>query len=227
MLQGGALAARAGVWGPDSGLLSVVCAGRWVPAAVSVLPAPGSWLHAAHPRRCFHPLPLLPPVQATALATIGKFIVKKKVGEGESIFGSVTTQELVEAIRMQTGRELDRKAVSLPEIKTLGTYEATGAWKRVDTKMPAWALMLAAGVVVAVVLWVCVAEGLLRVAASAHQILPAGSCLSVLTSAPLVLPCPWCSEAASRGHWFLQGRCPEGGWLGQGGLAYKLRSMAA
>jgi hypothetical protein len=28
---------------------------------------------------------------------------------------------------MQTGRELDRKALSLPEIKSLGTYEATGA----------------------------------------------------------------------------------------------------
>jgi len=45
--------------------------------------------------------PALP--QATALATIGKFVVKKKVGEKEAIFGSVTAQELVEAIRMQVG----------------------------------------------------------------------------------------------------------------------------
>ncbi|KAL4458871.1 hypothetical protein ABPG75_013736 [Micractinium tetrahymenae] len=62
---------------------------------------------------------------ATALATIGKFVVKKKVGDKDAIFGSVTAQELVDAIRMQTGRELDRKAVALPEIKTLGTYDAS------------------------------------------------------------------------------------------------------
>jgi len=62
---------------------------------------------------------------ATALATIGKFVVKKKVGEKDAIFGSVTAQELVDAIRMQTGRELDRKAITLPEIKTLGTYDAS------------------------------------------------------------------------------------------------------
>lgn len=62
---------------------------------------------------------------ATALATIGKFIIKKKVGGNDQIFGSVTTQDVVEAIRMQTGRELDKKAVTLPEIKTLGSYETT------------------------------------------------------------------------------------------------------
>lgn len=62
---------------------------------------------------------------ATALSTIGKFIVKKKVGEKDAIFGSVTTAELVDAIKMQTGRELDRKAITLPEIKTLGTYDAS------------------------------------------------------------------------------------------------------
>ncbi|PSC76948.1 50S ribosomal L9 [Micractinium conductrix] len=62
---------------------------------------------------------------ATALATIGKFIVKKKVGEKEAIFGSVTTQEIVDAIKMQTGRELEKKNVTLPEIKSLGTYDAS------------------------------------------------------------------------------------------------------
>ena len=62
---------------------------------------------------------------ATALSTIGKFIIKKKVGEMEQIFGSVTAADIVEAIKMQTGRELDRRAITLPDIKTLGTYEAT------------------------------------------------------------------------------------------------------
>ncbi len=59
-------------------------------------------VQAPHPAR---PLPPPPPAltQATALATIGKFVVKKKVGENDAIFGSVTAQELVDAIRMQVG----------------------------------------------------------------------------------------------------------------------------
>lgn len=62
---------------------------------------------------------------ATALATIGKFIIRKKVGEKEQIFGSVTAADVVEAIKMQTGRELDRRDMTVPEIKTLGTYDAS------------------------------------------------------------------------------------------------------
>lgn len=62
---------------------------------------------------------------ATALSTIGKFIIKKKVGEGEQIFGSVSAADVVDAIKMQTGRELEKRNVSLPDIKTLGTYDAT------------------------------------------------------------------------------------------------------
>eukprot|EP00204_Picochlorum_oklahomense_P002868 CAMPEP_0118805880 /NCGR_PEP_ID=MMETSP1161-20130426/29224_1 /TAXON_ID=249345 /ORGANISM="Picochlorum oklahomensis, Strain CCMP2329" /LENGTH=183 /DNA_ID=CAMNT_0006734915 /DNA_START=30 /DNA_END=578 /DNA_ORIENTATION=+ len=62
---------------------------------------------------------------ATALSTIGKFVIKKKVGEGDQIFGSVSAADVVEAIKMQTGRELEKRSVTLPEIKTLGTYDAT------------------------------------------------------------------------------------------------------
>lgn len=62
---------------------------------------------------------------ATALATIGKFMIKKKIGQGEAIFGSVTASDLVEAIKMQTGRELDKRAMTVPEIKTLGTYDCS------------------------------------------------------------------------------------------------------
>ena len=62
---------------------------------------------------------------ATALATIGKFVIKKKVGEEEQIFGSVTAQDVVDAIKMQTGRQLEKRDVTLPEIKKLGTYDAT------------------------------------------------------------------------------------------------------
>ena len=34
-------------------------------------------------------------------------------------------QDIVDAIKMQTGRELDRRSITLPEIKELGTYDAT------------------------------------------------------------------------------------------------------
>lgn len=62
---------------------------------------------------------------ATALRTIGKFVVKKKVGENDRIFGSVTTQEIADAIYMQTSRKLDKGDIVLPDIKELGTYDAT------------------------------------------------------------------------------------------------------
>lgn len=61
---------------------------------------------------------------ATALATIGKFVVSKKVGDEGQIFGSVTAQEIVDAIAQQTGRELNKRDVTLPDIKTLGTFDA-------------------------------------------------------------------------------------------------------
>lgn len=62
---------------------------------------------------------------ATALSTIGKFVIKKKVGDGDQIFGSVSAADIVEAIRMQTGRELEKRNVNVPDIKTLGTYDVS------------------------------------------------------------------------------------------------------
>lgn len=62
---------------------------------------------------------------AIALQTIGKFIIKKKVGDSNQIFGSVTAQEVVDAIEQQTGRVLDKRSVVLPEIRETGTYNAS------------------------------------------------------------------------------------------------------
>merc|ERR1719498_1916032 len=61
---------------------------------------------------------------ATALATIGKFVILKKIGEDDQIFGSVTATDVVAAIEQQTGRTLDKKNVTLPDIKKLGSYDA-------------------------------------------------------------------------------------------------------
>lgn len=63
---------------------------------------------------------------ATALATIGKFVIKKKASsDSDAIFGAVTTAEVVAAVEQQTGRVLDKRAMTLPEIKSLGTFDAT------------------------------------------------------------------------------------------------------
>ncbi len=53
-----------------------------------------------------------------------KVVVKIKAGEGGKIFGSVSTKEIAQATKEQTGLELDKKKMHLPDgIKALGTYE--------------------------------------------------------------------------------------------------------
>ncbi|MDJ1185554.1 50S ribosomal protein L9 [Roseofilum casamattae] len=60
----------------------------------------------------------------TALETIGRFTIRKQVGEGEAIFGTVTTQEVAEVILETTAQEVDRRGITLPEISKLGFYQA-------------------------------------------------------------------------------------------------------
>ena len=62
---------------------------------------------------------------ATALKTIGKFVVKKTVGEDGKIFGSVTAAEVADAVEQQTGKALDKKAITVPDISEVGTYDIT------------------------------------------------------------------------------------------------------
>lgn len=53
-----------------------------------------------------------------------KVVVKIKAGEGGKIFGSVSTKEIAQAAKEQTGLELDKKKMVLSDpIKALGTYE--------------------------------------------------------------------------------------------------------
>ena len=60
----------------------------------------------------------------TALQTVGRFIIQKQVGEAEAIFGTVTTQDVVDAIKAATSQEVDRRGVTLPEISKVGFYKA-------------------------------------------------------------------------------------------------------
>jgi large subunit ribosomal protein L9 len=62
---------------------------------------------------------------ATALSTIGKFVVKKTVGEDDKIFGSVTAKDCADAIEKQTGKALDTKGFDVPDISTVGVYDVS------------------------------------------------------------------------------------------------------
>ena len=62
---------------------------------------------------------------ATALSTIGKFVVKKTVGEDDKIFGSVTAKDCADSIEKQTGKALDTKGFDIPDISTTGVYDVS------------------------------------------------------------------------------------------------------
>ncbi|HEY9748129.1 MAG TPA: 50S ribosomal protein L9 [Allocoleopsis sp.] len=61
-------------------------------------------------------------VQKAAIEKAARFTIQKQVGEGDAIFGTVTTREVVEAIQAATGQDVDRREISLPDINKVGTY---------------------------------------------------------------------------------------------------------
>ncbi|KAJ4725004.1 putative 50S ribosomal protein L9 [Melia azedarach] len=61
---------------------------------------------------------------ALMFETVGAFKVKRKGGKGKQIFGTVTAQDLVDIIKAQLQRDVDKKIVSLPEIRETGEYVA-------------------------------------------------------------------------------------------------------
>ncbi len=62
--------------------------------------------------------------QKTALETIGRYTIRKQVGENEAIFGTITASEVAEAIQAATGQEIDRRGITVPDISKLGFYKA-------------------------------------------------------------------------------------------------------
>ncbi|XP_044471623.1 50S ribosomal protein L9, chloroplastic [Mangifera indica] len=61
---------------------------------------------------------------AQIFETVGAFKVKRKGGKGKLIFGSVTSQDLVDIIKAQLQRDVDKRIISLPEIRETGEYIA-------------------------------------------------------------------------------------------------------
>jgi large subunit ribosomal protein L9 len=61
-------------------------------------------------------------VQKEALLKLGTLTIQQKAGEGDTLFGSVTAADVAEAIQAVSKMEIDRKTLSVPEIRKLGTY---------------------------------------------------------------------------------------------------------
>ncbi|MBH8573600.1 50S ribosomal protein L9 [Nostocaceae cyanobacterium CENA369] len=62
--------------------------------------------------------------QKAALEGVGSLKIAKQVGENEAIFGTVTNQEVADAIQAATSQEVDRRGITIPDIGKLGTYKA-------------------------------------------------------------------------------------------------------
>ncbi len=60
----------------------------------------------------------------TALEVVGQLTIAMTAGENQSLFGSVTEKDVAEMLQAGAGQVVDRRAITIPEIRKLGTYEA-------------------------------------------------------------------------------------------------------
>ena len=59
-----------------------------------------------------------------ALETVGRYAIAKQAGEKDAIFGTVTHQDVADAILEAAKQEIDRRGITLPDIHQLGSYRA-------------------------------------------------------------------------------------------------------
>jgi len=60
---------------------------------------------------------------ARTLQSAGALTIRrKKGGQGKLIFGSVTSQDVVDIIRANTKQEVDKREVTVPEVREVGQY---------------------------------------------------------------------------------------------------------
>jgi large subunit ribosomal protein L9 len=62
--------------------------------------------------------------QKQSLEKVAAYKIAMLVGENEALFGTVTSQDLAELVKSTTGQEVDRREITLPDIRKLGTYTA-------------------------------------------------------------------------------------------------------
>ncbi|MBQ8575957.1 MAG: 50S ribosomal protein L9 [Clostridia bacterium] len=51
--------------------------------------------------------------------------IKAKAGQGGRLFGSVTSKEIAECIKKEYSIDIDRRKITVPDIKAFGSYSAT------------------------------------------------------------------------------------------------------
>ncbi|MBF2000678.1 MAG: 50S ribosomal protein L9 [Synechococcales cyanobacterium C42_A2020_086] len=61
--------------------------------------------------------------QKAALEKASRLAISKQVGENDAIFGTVTNQDVADAIQSATGLEIDRRSITVPDIHQLGVYK--------------------------------------------------------------------------------------------------------
>lgn len=62
--------------------------------------------------------------QKEVLRKVGTLTIAQKAGEEDTLFGSVTAADIATALQQASGIEVDRRALSAPEIRKLGIYTA-------------------------------------------------------------------------------------------------------
>lgn len=60
----------------------------------------------------------------TDLEQIAKFVIQKRIGEENKIFGKITVKQLRDIIEAKANLNLDKATIEIPEIKELGIYDA-------------------------------------------------------------------------------------------------------
>jgi large subunit ribosomal protein L9 len=60
--------------------------------------------------------------QQEKLTKVGTLTIAQKAGEGDALFGSVTAADVATALQTASGLEIDRRSLTVPEIRKLGTY---------------------------------------------------------------------------------------------------------
>ena len=50
--------------------------------------------------------------------------ISAKAGQGGKLFGSVTSKEISEKLKAEFGITVDKRKISMEDIKTFGTYQA-------------------------------------------------------------------------------------------------------
>lgn len=58
----------------------------------------------------------------TALETINRYVIKVTVGEGDQIFGTITSQDVADVLESVSGISVDRRGITIEDVKTTGTY---------------------------------------------------------------------------------------------------------